>query len=257
MKADSSVKALIIIPAYNEAENIQKVADRLITDYPQYDYVIVNDSSKDETAAICRQNHYNFVTLPINLGIGGGVQTGYKYALEHGYDIAVQHDGDGQHDPAYIEKVIQPLAEGQADIAIGSRFLNREGFQSSAGRRAGIRFLSLLIRLCCGARVKDVTSGFRAVNRKYIRFYAEDYPSDYPEPEAIVTASLDGARIREVPVVMRERENGVSSINLKRSVYYMVKVSIAIMICRLTGKRTRKNKREAAEKEQNSTAVSS
>ncbi|MDE7299162.1 MAG: glycosyltransferase family 2 protein [Lachnospiraceae bacterium] len=227
-------KVLVIIPAYNEAENIQKVVDGLIANYPQYDYVIINDSSKDETAAICRKNNYSFVSLPVNLGIGGGVQTGYKYALEHDYDIAVQHDGDGQHDPAYIERVIQPILDGQADIAIGSRFLDREGFQSSAGRRAGIKFLSVLIRLCCGARVKDVTSGFRAVNKKYIRFYAEEYPSDYPEPEAIVTASLDGARIREVPVVMRERENGVSSINLKRSVYYMVKVSIAIVICRMT-----------------------
>lgn len=235
------MRTLVIIPAYNEAENIKKVVDDLITNYPQYDYIIVDDSSKDETAAICRQNNYSFVSLPINLGIGGGVQTGYKYALEHDYDIAVQHDGDGQHDPAYIGQVIKPILDGQADIVIGSRFLEREGFQSSAGRRVGIKFLSALIRLCCGARVKDVTSGFRAVNKKYIRFYAEEYPSDYPEPEAIVTASLNGAKIQEVAVVMRERENGVSSINLKRSVYYMVKVSIAIVICRVTRGRKKIN----------------
>lgn len=229
------MKTLIIIPAYNEAENIKNVVDNLAENFPQYDYVIVNDSSKDDTEMICRQNNYNYLSLPINLGIGGGVQTGYKYALEHGYEIAVQHDGDGQHDPAYIEKVIQPILDGKADIVIGSRFLLGEGFQSSASRRAGIRFLSAFIRVSCGARVKDVTSGFRAVNGRYIKFYAEDYP----EPEAIVTASLNGARVQEVPVQMRERRRGVSSINLKRSVYYMVKVSIAILVCRITGRKRR------------------
>ena len=226
------MKTLIIIPAYNEAENITKVVDNLSKNYPQYDYLIVNDCSKDATGIICKEKHYNYVSLPINLGIGGGVQAGYKYAVEHGYDIAIQHD------PAYIAKVIQPIMDGKADIVIGSRFIEGEGFQSSSTRRAGIKLLSALIKLCCGARVKDVTSGFRAVNRKYIQFYAEDYPVDYPEPEAIVTAKLNGARIQEAAVVMRERENGVSSINLKRSVYYMIKVSIAIVVCRLTKKKT-------------------
>lgn len=231
------MKVLIIIPAYNEAENIEKVIDNLIQNYSQYEYIIVNDCSKDNTAKICQQNDYNFISLPINLGIGGGVQTGYKYALDYGYDIAIQHDGDGQHDPMYIEKVIKPIFDGQADIVIGSRFMEKEGFQSSIIRRLGIHFLSKLIWICSGTKVKDVTSGFRAVNRKYIEFYASDYPSDYPEPEAIVSASLNGARIQEIPVVMHERENGVSSINLKRSIYYMIKVSIAIIICRLTNRR--------------------
>lgn len=231
------MKTLIIIPAYNEAENIQKVIEDIKTNYPQYDYLIVNDCSKDTTEQICKENNYNFVSLPVNLGIGGGVQTGYRYAYMNGYDIAVQHDGDGQHDPAYIEKVIQPIVDGQADITIGSRFLEGEGFQSSSSRRAGIKFLSTLIRICSGAKVKDVTSGFRAVNREYIKMYAEDYPIDYPEPEAIVQAKLAGARIQEIPVVMRERENGVSSINLKRSIYYMAKVTIAIVICRIEHRR--------------------
>ena len=231
------MKILIIIPAYNEAENIKKVINNLIENYPQYDYLIVNDCSKDETEKICKKEGYNFISLPINLGIGGGVQAGYRYALKNGYDIAIQHDGDGQHDPAYIEKVIQPILDGQADITIGSRFLEKEGFQSSSARRAGIKFLSTLIYACSGVRVKDVTSGFRAVNREYIKMYAEDYPLDYPEPEAIVQARLQGARIQEIPVVMRERENGVSSINLKRSIYYMMKVSIAIVICRMAQRR--------------------
>lgn len=228
------MKILVIIPAYNEAENIKKVVDDLIENYPQYDYLVINDCSTDKTEDICYINTYNYLSLPINLGIGGGVQAGYKFALAHGYDIAVQHDGDGQHDPAYIDKVVQPILNRKSDIVIGSRFIEKEGFQSSHARRAGIKFLSGLIRLFCGAKVMDVTSGFRAVNKEYIQFYADEYPSDYPEPEAIVTAKLNGARIQEVPVVMRERENGTSSINLKRSIYYMVKVSIAIIVCRLT-----------------------
>lgn len=231
------MKVLVIIPAYNESRNIENVVKNLEITVPQMDYLIVNDCSKDNTVKICEKNSYNFISLPINLGIGGGVQTGYKYALEYDYDIAIQHDGDGQHDSAYIEKVIEPILDGQADIAIGSRFIEKDGFQSSATRRFGINFLSKLIQLCCGVKVKDVTSGFRAVNRKYIEFYASDYPSDYPEPEAIVSASLNGARIQEIPVVMHERQNGVSSINLKKSIYYMVKVSIAIVICRLTNRR--------------------
>lgn len=231
------MKTLLIIPAFNEAGSIRRVVNNIRECCPQCDFLVVNDCSKDETEKICKENKYNYISLPINLGIGGGVQAGYKYALKHDYDIAIQHDGDGQHDPAYIESVIRPIVDGQADITIGSRFIEKEGFQSSSSRRAGIKILSTLIRICCGADVKDVTSGFRAVNKEYIKFYAEDYPIDYPEPEALVTAKLNGAKITEVPVVMRERENGVSSINLKRSVYYMIKVSIAIVMCRLTHRR--------------------
>lgn len=233
------MKTLIVIPAYNEEENIDKVIANLNAQVPFADYVIVNDCSKDNTEAMCREKGYSYLSLPINLGIGGGVQAGYKYALKHGYDIVVQHDGDGQHDPAYIEKVIEPIVSGKADIAIGSRFINKEGFQSSGSRRAGIKILSMLIRLCTGVTMKDVTSGFRAVNREYIQFYANYYPSDYPEPEAIVEACLHGARIEEVPVIMKERENGVSSINVRRSIYYMVKVSLAIVLCRLSYRRSK------------------
>lgn len=233
------MRVLIIIPSYNEAGNIKKVISNLLQDYSQYDYLIINDCSKDKTEEICSLNGYNYISLPINLGIGGGVQAGYKYALAHDYDIAVQHDGDGQHDPAYISAVIQPIIDGQADIVIGSRFIDKKGFQSSYARRMGIKLLSGLIYFSCGTRIRDATSGFRAVNKEYIRFYADEYPSDYPEPEAIVTAKLNGARIQEVPVIMKERENGTSSINLKRSIYYMVKVSIAIIICRFTRHRVK------------------
>lgn len=182
----------------------------------------------------------SYLNLPVNLGIGGGVQTGYKYALLNDYDIAVQIDGDGQHDTKYLQKVIQPILDGEKDIVIGSRFLEKEGFQSSGLRRAGITFLSMLIRMCCGVKVYDVTSGFRAVNREYIKLYAEDYPVDYPEPEAIVMAALNGAAIGEVPVIMRERESGESSISAARSVYYMIKVSLAVILCRFTHKKRKK-----------------
>ena len=232
-------KILVIIPAYNEQDSIINVINKLKNDCPRADYVVINDCSKDNTLSVLKENNTSFVDLPINLGIGGGVQTGYKYALENGYDIAIQIDGDGQHDTAYLDKVIAPIEEGVADIAIGSRFIDKEGFQSSGMRRAGIKFLSALIKICCGTKVRDVTSGFRAVNRKYIKMYAYDYPTDYPEPEAIVQASVDGARIAEVPVIMKERETGQSSIYAWKSIYYMIKVSLAIIICRISKRRKR------------------
>lgn len=227
-------KVILIIPAYNEAENIERVVDNIIENYPQYDYIVVNDGSKDETEEICMRKHYQFLDLPLNLGIGGAVQTGYRYALKNGYDIAIQLDGDGQHDVAYVEELIEPIRSGQADVVIGSRFIDKEGFQSTSTRRAGILLLSGLIRCVCFVKVKDVTSGFRAVNRRFIEIYAENYPNDYPEPEAIVAAVMHRGKIEEVPVVMKERMSGESSINFRKSVYYMIKVTLAILICRIS-----------------------
>ena len=229
-----SGKVLLIIPAYNEAKNIESVVNNIIQNYPQYDYLIVNDGSRDNTAEICEKNHYNYISLPLNLGIGGAVQTGYLYALKNNYSIAIQIDGDGQHDIRYVEKIIEPLLKGEADIAIGSRFITKEGFQSSASRRLGIQILSKLILLLCFKNVKDVTSGFRAVNQRFIKIYAENYPNDYPEPEAIVIALVHGGKIKEIPVVMLERENGTSSINFRKSIYYMIKVTLAIVISRIS-----------------------
>lgn len=227
-------KCLIIIPAYNEAENIEKVIDNLISNYPQYDYVIINDGSADDTKMICSKHRYQALHLPVNMGIGGAVQTGYLYALESGYDMAVQIDGDGQHDVAFLEGMIKYMEEENADCVIGSRFVKKEGFQSSGLRRTGIQLLSLLGLVLTGVRVRDITSGYRLVNRRFIRIFAQDYPSDYPEPEAMVIAAVHGGKIREYPVVMRERENGTSSITLKKSVYYMVKVTLAMLIRRLS-----------------------
>lgn len=227
-------KCLIIIPAYNEAGNIENVVNNLITNYPQYDYVIINDGSRDNTEKICLQNHYEVLNLPINLGIGGAVQTGYCYARDNDYDMAVQIDGDGQHDVAFLEGMMKLIEDGQADVVIGSRFVEKEGFQSSKLRRTGISFLSGLARILTGVKVKDITSGYRLVNRRFIQIFAQDYPSDYPEPEAVVIAAVHGGRIAEYPVVMRERENGESSITFKRSVYYMIKVTLAMLIRRLS-----------------------
>lgn len=232
------MKTLVIIPAYNEEGSIERVIKDLQTECPHCDYVVINDCSTDQTRNILRENTASYLELPANLGIGGGVQTGYRYALEQDYDIAVQFDGDGQHDARYIPALTAPIERDEAEVVIGSRFLQSEGFQSSAMRRVGIHFLSGLIGCLSGVWVKDVTSGMRAVNRKMIAEYAQNYAQDYPEPEAILTAGLLGARVTEVPVQMRERQSGVSSINVIRSAYYMFKVSIALVLNRLAlGKR--------------------
>lgn len=238
-------KVILIIPAYNEAENIDRVVQNIVNNYPEYDYVIVNDGSTDQTYEICRQKGYHVLNLSVNLGIGGAVQAGYLYAKRNHYEIAVQIDGDGQHDVAYVRDVIEPIRQGQADVVVGSRFMEKEGFQSSASRRMGILLLSTFIKICTGKRVYDVTSGFRAVNTKFIDIYGMDYPRDYPEPEALVIAMVYGGKVKEVPVVMRERQSGTSSINLKRSIYYMVKVTLAIFIRRLSyGVRREKGSKE-------------
>ena len=233
------MRILIIIPAYNEEASIESVIRRIKEHCPTCDYVVVNDCSTDSTATVCKENGFNHITLPLNLGIGGAVQCGYMYAKENDYDIAVQIDGDGQHDPAFVEALLAPLAAGEADLAIGSRFVEKQGFQSSFMRRFGIRLIKQVIKLCCGVSVLDTTSGFRAANRQLIKLYASEYAHDYPEPEAIVAAVLGGFRVREVPVSMSERQGGVSSINLLRAVYYMVKVPLALFIYKLDAGRAK------------------
>jgi len=235
-------KVLVIIPCFNEEENIKKVINNIqlnsilnnsITSDFFIECLVINDCSTDSTLKVCQENGYNYLNLPVNLGIGGSVQSGYLYALEHGYDIAIQHDGDGQHDPFYFKDVINPIITGQADIVIGSRFLLPKGFQSTKLRRFGISIISKLIYLCTKIKVHDVTSGYRAVNRKYIELFSSRYDQDYPEPEAIVNALLNKAKIKEVPVVMHERKSGKSSISSLRSFYYMIKVSLTIILYRI------------------------
>ncbi len=228
------MKTLVIIPAYNEQDSILNTIEDIKQNCAGVDYIVINDCSTDGTRKVLEENNIPFLNLPINLGIGGGVQSGYRYAMDRGYDVAIQFDGDGQHMAQYIKDLIVPIQSGQADMTIGSRFIKKEGFQSSPLRRFGITFLSNLIYLLCGMRVYDVTSGMRAVNRKMIQEFANNYPQDYPEPDAIIIASQKGARIQEVAVQMRERVGGVSSINPIRSVYYMIKVSLSLILARIS-----------------------
>lgn len=223
-------KRLIIIPAYNEEENIAKTIADIQKNAEGFDYVIINDCSTDRTKEICRYNNFNMITLPINLGIGGAVQTGYMYGLRNGYDLAVQIDGDGQHDPVFLESMADYMEENQADMVIGSRFIDKEGFQSSGARRIGIKYFTLLIRLLTRQKITDPTSGLRMVNRDVMKCFSNDYPKDYPEPESVVSILRRGKKVLEIPVIMRAREGGTSSISLMRSVYYMIKVTLAILI---------------------------
>lgn len=224
------MKKLIIIPAYNESESIKSTVMDIMKNAPDFDYVIINDCSRDNTRQICEENQFNLINLSINLGIGGAVQTGYMYARDNGYDIAVQVDGDGQHDPSFLNTMAQHLEKNNLDMVIGSRFVEKEGFQSSTMRRVGIRYFTWLIKLCTGKTITDPTSGLRMIGRRAIELYAADYPKDYPEPESVVAAIRRGMKVEEIPVIMRKRQGGVSSISLGKSIYYMVKVTLAILM---------------------------
>ncbi|MEA4888129.1 MAG: glycosyltransferase family 2 protein [Clostridiaceae bacterium] len=226
-------RVLLIIPAYNEAANIVGLVHEIQAKAPQVDYLIVNDGSTDNTKSVCENNQINAVHLPCNLGIGGAVQTGYLYAYRRQYDIAVQLDGDGQHDPAYISELIQPIIDQKADFVIGSRFIEGCGFQSSNFRRLGIRWLNGILKRITGLNITDATSGFRAGNRSVMSIFSDYYPKDYPEPESIADLYRYHQKIVEIPVIMRERKSGVSSIRLLKPIYYMIKVTFAILISRL------------------------
>lgn len=242
------MKILLIIPAYNEEENILKVCNT-IEEYnkkteQKLDYVVINDGSKDNTIKILKDNNLNYVNLINNLGIGGAVQTGYKYAYENEYDIAIQFDGDGQHDVNYVEKICRPLLDGQADMVIGSRYLNKKEseFQSTFMRRFGSNIITFFIKLFCGKKITDPTSGFRAVNQSVIKEFAEEYPTEYPEPESTVSLLVNKYKIIETPVSMNAREGGVSSIRFGKTVDYMVKVVLAIIIDSISFRRKRRKK---------------
>lgn len=225
---NNAPKVLIIVPAYNEQDCIVETVKRIKE--TGYDYVVVNDGSKDNTLKLCRENGINVLDLPQNLGIGGAVQAGHKYAQHYGYAIDVQVDGDGQHDPSYIPQLVKMIEDG-ADLAIGSRFVEEtDGFQSTWLRRVGITWLSGLLKLLTGKLVTDPTSGFRASGRRAIELFCENYPMDYPEPESIALALENGLSLSETPVNMLERQGGSSSIGGFSSVYYMVKVTLAIIL---------------------------
>lgn len=217
---------LIVIPAYNEAENIERVVNRLITDFPQYDYVVVNDGSRDETAFICRKKGYNLLDLPVNLGLAGGFQAGLKYAARYGYRYAVQLDGDGQHRPEYIESMRVKMDEGY-DIVIGSRFVGQK--KPLTMRMLGSNLIEKAIRLTTGEDIKDPTSGMRMFSRKLIEEFAKGLNYG-PEPDTISYLIKQGARVAEVPVIMDERLLGASYLTPVNASRYMIKMLISILL---------------------------
>ncbi len=222
-------KVLVIIPAYNEEGSIVNTISKLTKMCKNVDYVIINDCSKDSTYDICVKNNYNVINLPVNLGIGGAVQTGYKYAYRNGYDIAIQMDADGQHDPKYIKDLVKEIENGN-DLAIGSRFIEKKGFQSTFIRRIGINMYSFIIRIFTGVLITDTTSGFRAAGKSIIKIFAREYPVDYPEPETNALIAKGKYKVVEVPMKMMERDSGKSSITPVKSIYYAIKVGLAVLL---------------------------
>ncbi|HHV28753.1 glycosyltransferase family 2 protein [Acetivibrio mesophilus] len=224
------MRILVIIPAYNEEATIKSVIRRINLKMPQADILVVNDGSKDNTSLEARRSGAKVIDLPYNLGIGGAMQTGYIYAKENNYDIAVQVDGDGQHDPSYIKDLIKPILNDDADVVVGSRYISKSNYRSSVLRRIGMIFFSFLVSTLTNQKFKDTTSGFRAVNKDVINYFSGRYPVDYPEVDVLVRLKKRNFRITELPVEMHERQGGKSSITTLRSLYYMLKVSLALII---------------------------
>ncbi|MDR9856044.1 glycosyltransferase family 2 protein [Paenibacillus sp. VCA1] len=222
------LKVLVIIPAFNEELSIRRVIGEIQSQMPAADILVINDGSTDQTAEVAGNAGAKVLSMPFNVGIGGGMQTGYIYARDHGYDVAVQMDADGQHNAADLPKLLDMVREN--DLVIGSRFLERTAYRSSLMRKVGIRFFSMLVSLVTGQRFTDTTSGFRAAGRKVIELYADYYPIDYPEVESIVYLARRKCRLVEIKAEMRQRETGKSSITPVKSAYYMVKVTLSVLV---------------------------
>lgn len=238
----SSKKILVIVPAYNEEQSIASVIQSIKTEAPFADIVVVNDGSTDNTSQITKEMGVEILDLPFNIGVGGAMQTGFRFAAEKDYDIALQIDGDGQHDPQSIQNIIKPILEDKADIIVGSRFIGVSDYKASVSRKIGMWIFSNILSLILRQKLTDTTSGFRGINKETIQFFAENYPSDYPEVEALVLSHYAEFRIREVPVSMQKRKSGKSTITPFKSVYYMVKVLLAVFIWLLRSKPKRKVK---------------
>ena len=221
------MKTLVIIPCYNEEESILDTVRSLAKE--KVDYVVIDDGSTDHSLQILKENHLNYIHLDNNLGIGGAIKTVYKYARNKNYDIAIQMDGDGQHDPKYIKDLIAPIKKKEANLVIGSRFLKKEGnFKSTFFRRIGINILSTIYKWITGKRIKDMTSGFRAADKKVIEIFSKEYPYEYPEP--VTNLSISHMKIKEVQVQMKKRKHGKSSITPIKSMYYMINVILYFII---------------------------
>jgi glycosyltransferase involved in cell wall biosynthesis len=226
----AALRRIAVIPALNEEDSIAGVIAEVHAADPGFEVIVIDDGSTDRTAERAAAAGAHVVSHPFNLGIGGAVQTGLMYARDHGFDVAVQVDADAQHDPAEIERLLVPIVEDRADLVVGSRFLNGRRYRPPFARRVGIKLFAGLVSLIVRQRLTDTTSGFRAMNRRGILLFADDYPHDYPEVEANVLVFKHRLRLAEVPVCMRNRINGASSINFRMSAYYMIKVSLALFV---------------------------
>jgi hypothetical protein len=222
-------RCLIIVPTYNESASVGTLVRRLRRTLPDFDVVVIDDGSTDATLRHVPAGT-RVISLPFNLGIGGAMQTGYRYAAQHGYDIAVQVDADGQHRPSEVQHLVDRLMQKDVDMVIGSRFLGRRSYRQTPHRMAGIIALRGLIRFLTGHIVTDCTSGFRAVNDRVMRAFAHWYPEDYPEPEVVLLLHRSGFRVTEIPVRMRRRRTGESKIPLVRGMFYMIKVSTCLLL---------------------------
>ncbi|QDP41618.1 glycosyltransferase family 2 protein [Radiobacillus deserti] len=222
-------KILIIIPAYNEEDSILDTVNKIEVS-TSYDYIVVNDGSTDGTLEILQKHNINHINLPVNLGIGGAMQTGYKYAYRNGYDYAIQLDADGQHNPSDLENLVSTIRKEDLDLVIGSRFVEQTGYRGSKMRRFGISYFYMVIRLLAHIKVTDPTSGYRIINRKVIREFIQYYPTDYPEVEVLVYLARKGYKIKEIKVEMNQRQGGKSSITPIKSIYYMLKVSYISLV---------------------------
>lgn len=228
-----NLRTIAVVPAYNEQDTVARVVNEIRQCIPAIDVVVVDDGSSDGTYRVAKATHAYVLRHPFNMGIGSTVQTGFKFAFRRGYDAAVQIDGDGQHDPKYISRMLDIVSSGEADIVSGSRFLECEGFQSSFMRRMGIKFFEFIYRMLVGIRVTDCTSGLRLFGGDALGFVANDYPEDYPEPESIIMLHKAGFRFFEIPVVMRERQGGKTSIRGIKPFHYMMKVTLALLMNKL------------------------
>ncbi|NMB33611.1 MAG: glycosyltransferase family 2 protein [Clostridium sp.] len=224
------MKVLIIIPAYNEESTIGNVIRQIYAKMPDADVIVINDGSDDNTLKYARSAGAKVIDLPYNLGIGGAMQTGYIYAKDNDYDVAVQVDADGQHDPAYIQDLLKPICSHEADVVVGSRYISKTNYKSSMPRRIGMIFFSFFVSILINQKFRDTTSGFRAVNRKVIHYFSDHYPVDYPEVDVLLRLKKRNFKIVELPVEMHKRQGGKSSITTLRSLYYFLKVSLCLAI---------------------------
>jgi hypothetical protein len=227
-QADKGI--LIIIPAYNEEDTVADVISEIATEQPAIDILVVNDGSSDRTSRVVRQAGVRLIEHTFNMGVGAAVQTGYRYAVKHGYSVAIQVDGDGQHLASELHKIIVPVLSGKADVVVGSRFMGHGDYKGSKVRGVGIGIFAWVVSMILGHRITDPSSGFRAISRQPLFFLSETYPEDYPEVEALVLLHKKGFVIDEVPVAMSPRKGGKSSITTSRGIYYMVKVLLAIFV---------------------------